>query len=646
MAEKIRVHAKTSETKQKCLNSCKQNSGFNSSGSSADRILQLQRTAGNQAVQRLIKSGALQAKLKVGQPNDIYEQEADRVAEQVMRMPEPQASNETKAPKRNTDNPIQRKCPECKLKKEEEEKILQAKEISGSAPEVTPELEASISAVRGGGQPLPESTRAFFEPRFGQDFSRVRIHTDANAAESARAMNAMAFIIGHDISFGTGKYDHRTHNDKLLLAHELTHTIQQEDTNYQRDMLNINGVNDAYERNSKSISNVVVLNKIPNVPIMSTAAKLQRQTLDTYVNKGKEEEKEVDSTVHTESEYTERQNTLNERLVTAAIKEMDENMNITNSGKVLVQIFIIAKQKGILKKFGLDLLARSHAEYGSYLNYFLIILRVKFSENMINLIINDLAKAGLIPLKTTRNPNDTGSTDIQSATGGGIGSVLAYQGKTLVQIGGENFYISGVPPEGVWIPPKGTTSVFFIYKKDNPKKMYRLDYDVLKKGPKAGTKGWEHNQKGVKKVLGITVDNHQPAGGWGKVAGVSILIFKWGGRSLFVIGSVASAIEIYYALDWKRAAAKVIGGTGGAIAGVAGGTAACSKIPAPPLIKGGAVLICGAAGGYFGGKAGAAAAQFAYDLIITPLEKEEWIMLTEDQVEPSAEKAAPSAESK
>jgi hypothetical protein len=89
MAERAVATTKTPETKQKCSNSGKQNVGFNSSGSTADRILQLQRTAGNQAVQKLIKSRAFQAKLRIGQPNDVYEQEADRVAEQVMRMPEP-----------------------------------------------------------------------------------------------------------------------------------------------------------------------------------------------------------------------------------------------------------------------------------------------------------------------------------------------------------------------------------------------------------------------------------------------------------------------------------------------------------------------------------------------------------------------------
>ncbi len=80
MTEKAGVHAKKQETKQKCSHFCNSRSGYSSSGSPADRILYLQRTAGNQAIQRLIKSRALQAKLKIGQPDDIYEQEADRIA--------------------------------------------------------------------------------------------------------------------------------------------------------------------------------------------------------------------------------------------------------------------------------------------------------------------------------------------------------------------------------------------------------------------------------------------------------------------------------------------------------------------------------------------------------------------------------------
>ncbi len=215
------------EARKTCSNSCKQNVGFNSSGPTADMILQLQRTAGNQAVQRLIKSRALQAKLRIGQPNDVYEQEADRVAEQVMRMPEPQVSNETKAPKKATANLVQLKCPECRLEEEEEKKTLQAKEISGSTPKVTPELESRISAIRGGGQLLPDSTRAFFEPRFGHDFSGVRVHSGAAAVQSARDVNARAYTVGSDIVFGAGQLTPGTHEGRRLIAHELTHVVQQ-----------------------------------------------------------------------------------------------------------------------------------------------------------------------------------------------------------------------------------------------------------------------------------------------------------------------------------------------------------------------------------------------------------------------------------
>lgn len=209
--------------------------------SPVDRILFLQRTAGNQAVQRLIKSGALQAKLRIGQPGDIYEQEADRVAEQVMRMPEPSAVSsgtpyihsiqrayigcEDEALKRQ---PIEE---EEELRRqpieEEEEEELQAKATSDGISEVNPDIESNIRNMRGRGQPLPESTRSFFEPRFGRDFSQVRVHSDAEATESARAVNARAFTVGKDVVFGKGEYSPETVQGKRLLAHELTHVVQQ-----------------------------------------------------------------------------------------------------------------------------------------------------------------------------------------------------------------------------------------------------------------------------------------------------------------------------------------------------------------------------------------------------------------------------------
>ena len=82
-------------------------------------------------------------------------------------------------------------------------------------------------AIRSPGQPLDVETRAFMEPRFGHDFSNVRIHTDAKAAESARAVNAFAYTVGSDVVFGKGHYAPETATGKRLIAHELTHVVQQ-----------------------------------------------------------------------------------------------------------------------------------------------------------------------------------------------------------------------------------------------------------------------------------------------------------------------------------------------------------------------------------------------------------------------------------
>jgi len=93
--------------------------------------------------------------------------------------------------------------------------------------EVPPEVEAQIQSLHGGGRPLSDSELVFFEPRFGRNFSQVRIHTDANAATSARALNGRSFALGHDIAFGTGECAvEAASGDKRLLAHELVHVIQ------------------------------------------------------------------------------------------------------------------------------------------------------------------------------------------------------------------------------------------------------------------------------------------------------------------------------------------------------------------------------------------------------------------------------------
>src|SRR5690348_9227267 len=80
---------------------------------------------------------------------------------------------------------------------------------------------------RGPGQPLEPAVREQMEPRFGYDFSRLRVHTDAEAAEAARALRARAFTVGDDIVFGCGEYAPGTLRGRHLLAHELTHVLQQ-----------------------------------------------------------------------------------------------------------------------------------------------------------------------------------------------------------------------------------------------------------------------------------------------------------------------------------------------------------------------------------------------------------------------------------
>lgn len=124
--------------------------------------------------------------------------------------------------------------PLVQRKKPEEEETLQAEELEGKAPEVNASLESRIDSLKGGGAALPDAARSFFEPRFGSDFSAVRVHNDARAGELARSVNALAFTVGSDIVFGSGQYAPETGHSKSLLAHELTHVVQQRGSAVQR----------------------------------------------------------------------------------------------------------------------------------------------------------------------------------------------------------------------------------------------------------------------------------------------------------------------------------------------------------------------------------------------------------------------------
>jgi len=152
----------------------------------------------------------------ISEPGDRYEQEADRIADQVMRMPEPTAKNQVGSEKEGV---LQRKA-----------SVNSITPVQPSSPgqdrlsEVPPIVD---EVLRSPGQPLDTETRTFMEPRFGQNFSQVRVHTDAKAGNSAKKVNAMAYTVGQDVVFDTGHYKPKTSSGKELLAHELTHTLQQ-----------------------------------------------------------------------------------------------------------------------------------------------------------------------------------------------------------------------------------------------------------------------------------------------------------------------------------------------------------------------------------------------------------------------------------
>jgi hypothetical protein len=174
----------------------------------------------------------VQARLTLGAPDDAQERDADAVADRVMRMPDGAAGVPAGS------GVVQRKCAQCEeeealqrrtAQEETEEEEVQAKAAPGGAggAGVAADTAARIRSRRGAGEPLPAAERAFFEPRLGHDLSGVRIHADAAAAEMNRGLHARAFTVGSDVFFGPGEFRPGTPSGRHLMAHELTHVLQQ-----------------------------------------------------------------------------------------------------------------------------------------------------------------------------------------------------------------------------------------------------------------------------------------------------------------------------------------------------------------------------------------------------------------------------------
>jgi Domain of unknown function (DUF4157) len=138
--------------------------------------------------------------------------------------------------------------------------------------------------LRAPGQPLDPSIRAYLEPRFGYDFSQVRVHTDARAAESARAVNARAYTVGRNIAFGTPSYAPHTAHGLGLLAHELTHVVQQGHHAYSHPgALAVNLPGDAAEVEAASASRAISTGSpAPGISCLPGAQVLQRQKFEPW----------------------------------------------------------------------------------------------------------------------------------------------------------------------------------------------------------------------------------------------------------------------------------------------------------------------------------------------------------------------------
>jgi hypothetical protein len=200
MAEQLRTQTKASQSR--------------SFTTSVGFILQRQCACGGSAgfsgtcaecQQNKLLGKPLQTKLQINEPGDHYEQEADRMAEQIMRMPDAEVNGS----RHDAGFPL----------------VL--RRATGGAAGVAKAPPIVHEVLNLPGRPLDSATRAFFEPRFGHDFSRVRVHAGERAEESARDVNAHAYTVGHNIVFGAGRYSPYTAEGRRLLAHELAHVSQQ-----------------------------------------------------------------------------------------------------------------------------------------------------------------------------------------------------------------------------------------------------------------------------------------------------------------------------------------------------------------------------------------------------------------------------------
>ena len=223
-----------------------------------------------------------QAKLTVGAPNDYYEQEADQVADQIMRMAQPQpiGLQDTQTQDQVQTKPLAAAITPLVQREAmpEEEEELQTKPslqlaTNGSFP-IEDNFETRLNSNENGGSPLPDGVRSFMEPRFGTDFSQVRVHTGNEAVQMNRDLNAQAFTHKQNIFFGAGK----SPSNDALTAHELTHVVQQ--TGAAQRKLIQRAINPTYDLTHGTFE----VNATPNGASLPITIRFKPKTTAPYSN--------------------------------------------------------------------------------------------------------------------------------------------------------------------------------------------------------------------------------------------------------------------------------------------------------------------------------------------------------------------------
>ncbi len=174
-----------------------------------------------------VQTKQIQRQAAAAEPVQAMEEERD---ESVQKAEEEEPAQAYSLQRQEEEEPVQameEKKEEPVQKAEEKEEPAQAKTANGSVPTASSSVESGLKSNKGNGSPLPDGTRSTMEAGFGVDFGGVRVHTDSQAVNMSQELGAQAFTHGNDIYFNEGKYNPGTAEGKVLLAHELTHTVQQ-----------------------------------------------------------------------------------------------------------------------------------------------------------------------------------------------------------------------------------------------------------------------------------------------------------------------------------------------------------------------------------------------------------------------------------